>query len=227
LFVNTPAFILGVVKHLKKMRNLFKILFFLFLLSSCQNEPKEIEQKESEQKEPERKVFYFPNQSEFSKSDYQYIDLESFSSFDKLVDSIENLKYHTKYAALKIETDKVDYHVLVSTIFGQDHPPIIKLKNILLVSNDSVKKNKAYPIKDLKEVLKKDIQNNGKDDKFSESPEKLIVSVTSNIDELENLLIKILKTFEEIQNESSDPLPIKIQLNGRKGIFLPPPSLEE
>ncbi|MBZ9778995.1 hypothetical protein LB452_08675 [Psychroflexus sp. CAK8W] len=68
--------------------------------------------------------------------------------------------------------------------------------------------------------------NNGKDDKFSESPEKLIVSVTSNIEELENLMVKILTTFEDIQKELSEPLPIYIQLNGRKEILPPPPSFK-
>ena len=199
------------------MKNAIGILLLVLIISSCQEN----------REENTRDVIYYPSQREFLNSDFQYIDLKAFPSFDKLIDSLETLKYNLKKAGFKIETDSVDYHVLASTIFGQDSPPMIKFKNILSVSNDSVKKNETYPIRELKQHLRKDLYNQGRDLKFADSPEKMIVSVTSDMDELENLLIKIFRTFQEIEKESSDSLQLNIQLNRRMEIFPPPPLLEE
>ena len=72
-------------------------------------------------------------------------------------------------------------------------------------------------------MLKKDLLNYGKDDRYSDSPEKLVVSLTCKIDELESLLMKVVTMFNEIKEHSSDSLKLNIFLNRRIEIFPPPP----
>ncbi|WP_237276383.1 hypothetical protein [Tenacibaculum ovolyticum] len=91
------------------------------------------------------------------------------------------------------------------------------------ISKDSILKEKKYFIGDLISVLKKDLLNHGKDDKYSDSPEKLVVSLTCKIDDLEPLLMKLVTTFNEIKEHSSDSLKLNIFLNRRIEIFPPPP----
>ena len=196
------------------MRNVIRTLLLVLFFSSCQDEEKD-------------NVIYYPSQREFSKTEYQYLDLDSFSDFNRLVDSLVILKDHSKKAAFKIEADNVEYHVLASTMFDNISPQMILFKNILSIGNDSIRKKEIYPISELKQHLKKDLYNKGRDNNFADSPEKLVVSVTSDMDELENLLIKIFRTFQEIEKESSDSLQLNIQLNQRMEIFPPPPPLED
>lgn len=101
----------------------------------------------------------------------------------------------------------------------------MKFKNILSISKESILKEKKYPIGDLKSILKKDLLNHGKNDKYSDSPEKLVVSLTCKIDELDFLLMKVVAAFNEIQEHSSDSLKLNVFLNRRIEISPPPPPL--
>ncbi len=202
---------------MQKRINLLFSVFFLFNLVSCKTHRKDFE-----------KEFYYPNSSDFSLSkNYQYIELNGFNDFSQLVDSLENLNYDEKRAYLKIDSNKKRYNVLVSTNFGKCYPVFIKLKNILSISKDSLRKEKNYPIKNLKSILKKDFSNFGKDYDYSDSPEKLIISLTCEIDELENLIIKVSEAFNEIQQESSDSLKLNIFVNRRIEVLPTPPIIKD
>lgn len=143
-----------------------------------------------------------------------------------MVDSLENLNYLGKKAYLKIENVNTRYNYLTSTTFGQCYPILLKFKNILSISKDSIKKEKDYPIGELKTVLKKDLLNFGKNNGFSDSPEKLVISLTSEIDELENLILKVTSVFNEIQKDASDSLKLNIYINRRMEIYPSPPKMK-
>tara|TARA_R110002020_G_scaffold430007_2_gene639680 strand:+ start:488 stop:1099 length:612 start_codon:yes stop_codon:yes gene_type:complete len=202
---------------LKKLRNSIKILLLILVISSCKNEKRDSIQKK----------FYYPNKTEFSTNKtYKLINLKSFENFGKLVDSLENLKYYLKKPYLKIKSNKEEFNIIVSTNFGGEVPSIHKFRNILSLNNDRVEKDRTYSISKLKKILKKDLENYGQNDKFSESPKKLIVSVTSEMDKLEFLLLKICRTFNEIKGESSDTLELNIYLNRLTAIYPPPLKIE-
>ncbi|TDQ25461.1 hypothetical protein DFQ07_1883 [Tenacibaculum caenipelagi] len=168
--------------------------------------------------------FYYPNKEEFIEKDkYKLVDIKTFENYNALIDSVENLKYSSKQTFLKLEDEKATYNILASTFFGQDYPPIIKFKNILSISSDSILKNSKYPIDSLKIVLKRDLENFGRNDSLSDSPKKLIVSITTDLHNLENLIIKICSTFNEIKTTSTDSLQLNLQLNKRLEIVPPPP----
>ncbi|RBW61422.1 hypothetical protein DS884_03690 [Tenacibaculum sp. E3R01] len=199
------------------MRYLIKLLLTSLILISCKNNEKKVV-----------KEFYYPNKSEFSKSEnYRFLEVKEFKNFNQLVDSLENLNYRGKKAYLKIENVNARYNYLTSTTFGQCYPILLKFKNILSISKDSIKKEKDYPIGELKTVLKKDLLNFGKNNRFSDSPGKLVISLTSEIDELENLILKVTSVFNEIQKDASDSLKLNIYINRRMEIYLPPPKIKK
>ncbi|MEE3999738.1 hypothetical protein V1T75_05235 [Tenacibaculum sp. FZY0031] len=51
--------------------------------------------------------------------------------------------------------------------------------------------------------------------------------MTCEIDELENLIIKVCEVFNEIQQESSDSLKLNIFVNRRIEILPPPPIIKD
>ncbi|PKH49347.1 hypothetical protein CXF68_00985 [Tenacibaculum sp. Bg11-29] len=102
----------------------------------------------------------------------------------------------------------------------------MKFKNILSISKDSIKKEKDYPILELKTVMKKDLLNSGENDRYSDSSEKLVISLTSEINELENLILKVTKVFNETQEVTSDSLNLNIYINRRMEIYPPTPRTE-
>lgn len=172
----------------------------------------------------ERKEFYYPDQTIFVEIDnYEFVDIKTFNNFNSLIDSVENLKYSSKPVFLKFKKDDKTFNILASTFFGQDYPPLIKIRNIISVGKDSIWKYKKYPIQNLEQVLKKDLENFGRDNSFSDSPYKLIVSVTSELNELEAVILNVCTTFNKIKKESSDSLVLNLQLNRRFEIFPPPP----
>ena len=196
------------------MKKSIKFLILFLIFSSCnENVDKSI-----------HKEFYYPNKSAFLESnDYQLVDVKSFNNFEKLIDSIEILKINSKKAYIKIEEDTTEYNIMTSTFFGLGHAHKIKMRNIISISNDSIKKKDTYSIDDLKKILKLDLENFGKNDRYSQSPNRLTISVTTDIYKLENLLLKICKTYNEIEEESSDTLMLNIQLNRFMGLVPKPP----
>ncbi|WP_155995185.1 hypothetical protein [Tenacibaculum ovolyticum] len=194
------------------MKLIIKIIVLL-LFFSCKNS-----------KEGVVKKFYYPREASFlKKENYEVLNFKSFKNFEDLIDSLQGLNYYDKKAYIKVEKNKQEYNILVSTTFGKGMPPFLKFKNILSISKDSILKEKKYSIGDLISVLKKDLLNYGKDDRYSDSPEKLVVSLTCKIDELESLLMKVVTMFNEIKEHSSDSLKLNIFLNRRIEIFPPPP----
>jgi hypothetical protein len=188
-------------------------IIILLLFFSCKNS-----------KEGVVKKFYYPSEASFlNKENYKVLNFKSFKNFEDLIDSLEGVNYYDKKAYIKVEKNKQEYNILVSTTFGKCIPPFLKFKNILSISKESILKEKKYPIGDLISVLKKDLLNHGKDDEYSDSPEKLVVSLTCKIDELEPLLMKVVTTFNEIKEHSSYSLKLNIFLNRRIEIFPPLP----
>ena len=187
--------------------------FILLVLVSCKNNKKSF-----------YKEFYYPNKAVFlKKNNFQLIDIKKFETLDELVSHIESLKCLQKKAYLKIKNNNIRHNILISTSFANHGPPLLKFKNIISISKDSILKEKKHPISSLKIKLSKDLLNFGKDNKYSDSPEKLVVSITTEINEINNLILKTVNTFNQIQKESPDSLILNIFLNRRMEIYPLPP----
>ncbi len=175
----------------------------------------------------EKIVFHYPNNKEYIKSENNpKLTFELFQNFNELIDSLEFLNFHEISPIMKIENGNNEYNFVAKTIFHKQSPPILlKFKNILSVSKDSIYKGrKLFPIDSLANILKRDLLNFSTDEYYSVSPDKLMVSVTSELNHLKPLLIKIFNEYNKIKEESKESISLNIYLNRRVNIYpIPPP----
>ena len=108
--------------------------------------------------------------------------------------------------------------------------PMIKLKNLIGISKDSVYKwEKHYPIDSLESILKTDLLNNGIDNKFADNPKQLIIQFLNpykeSIEDLEGNLLTIFKIYNNIKSQTKDSLQLNIDFN--ELIVKPPPPIKQ
>ena len=127
---------------------------------------------------------------------------------------------------MKIKITSIIFEV--HTIHNGNGIPIhVKYKNIISISSDSIFKNKLYSIDSLDYLLKKDLLNFGKDLNFSDSPDRLIVSIefpeNGNINDVKDLMIKVFNSYNKLENKIKDSVNLNIFLNWKQEIIKPPP----
>ena len=200
---------------MKTFSEIARILVVFLMMFSCNQITKE--------------SYYYPNEFEFSKNkNSPDLSFNEFKDFNKLIDSLEILNDYGKKAVFKLKRNKKEYNFIVSTFFGSDSGPIkIKFKNILRLSSDSIYKihGNNYPIDSLDYMLKKDLLNFRQNERFSDSPKKLIVSITTDLDKVENLLFKVFDSYNKIKLESSDSIQLNIHFNKLITIVPTPPKV--
>lgn len=104
---------------------------------------------------------------------------------------------------------------------------LIKEKNVIEIHNDTINKSdrQFFPLDSLENVLRRDVENNGRNPRLSENPEKLLIYVSfdaNGIEKLPNTLNKLTETYERITNKTD----IKIVLNQKFNVPPPPPPLQ-
>ena len=182
------------------MKKTFEILitFLLFTtLLSC--EKKEI------------KINYYPTEDIVNDTSSVVFDLDSlkmnFKEFVNKCYELDDLKKQTIIELIDGDTlKKIKIHVLGNGTFYE--------KNILYIVNDSIQKDKNYPLSDLEKIIKKDYLNNGKIEDYAVSADRAIILISLNADQnvkdLKKYLIKITKAFDEINKENKDSLRLNI-----------------
>jgi hypothetical protein len=194
------------------MKKTFEILitFLLFnTLLSC--EKKEITVK------------YYPTEDVVNDSSSVVFELDSlkmnFKEFVNKCYELEDLQKQTIVELIDGDTlKKIKIHVKGNGLFYQ--------RNILYVINDSIQKDKNYPLSDLEKIMKKHYLNNGKIDNYPDSADRALVLITlkdnQNVNDLKNHLLTITKAFDEINKENKDSLRLNIFI---ENLVPPPPPL--
>ena len=150
--------------------------------------------------------------------------LTKYDSFGQIVQRIETIvcndsipKFVLKSAAGKIK------NIYLKNICRQNYGCIlIKMRNVFKIKNDSIFKGyRIYPPDSLYNILKKDIENNGKDPGFSDRKDRLIISIsyTENeykLQKLNNLLAKLTDTYKGLTDTTNMIILVE-------KIFHPPP----
>ena len=165
---------------------------------------------------------------EFAKSENNpNLTFGIFDNFNELIDSLESLNFNNQSSIMKIKNGRIEYNFVAKTFYHKQSPPIfLKFKNILRVSKDSIYKGEnLYSIDSLPNILKKDLLNYSIDENYSDSPNKLVISITSELKDLNPLLIRIFNEFNQIKEKSNDSIMLNIYFNERIGIYPPPPKL--
>jgi hypothetical protein len=188
------------------MKKTFEILipFLLFnTLLSC--EKKEIT------------VNYYPTEDIVNDTSSVVFDLDSlkmnFKEFDTILYELEEKK---KQTIIELTDDNILKKIKINSIGDGT----IYNRNILSIENDSIIKEKKFPLSELKVIMKKNYFNYGKDENYSDSPDKALIIIYFNdnqkITDLKKYLITITRAFDELNNNQ---LTLQILISG----ILPPP----
>lgn len=204
----------------EKMTNLIKISFLILMfltLFSCQN---------SEQKPVKKTEMDFGLLEDENDSIAVELKLNEFKSWKKLLERTEQISCSDSLPKITIENDSLIKRVYLRNFCWEGVGCIlIRQRNIIEIHNDTVNKSDEnfYPLDSLPGVLKRDLENNGKNPKLSDNPEKLLVYISydkNGLEKLPNTLNQLTKSFKQI----TDRKDLKILLNEK--FFIPPPPNE-
>jgi hypothetical protein len=196
--------------------NIINLFLVLLLISSCNKK--------------EEKEFYYPNLEEFEKiQNKDLIRINSFTNYKEFKSEMWNFyrKKPGKNPVILLENDEYKYYIKYSNNYGC-MPPILKLKNVIGISKDSVYKwEKNYPIEKLEHILKTDLLNYGKDNKFADNPKSLKIQLLNpekeTIINIENNLINVCRVYNKIKSQTKDSLELNIEFE--ELITLKPPPI--
>ncbi|WP_276166427.1 hypothetical protein [Zobellia alginiliquefaciens] len=205
------------------MRTNIKISFLILLILTiigCQN---------SEKKEKQLVQIDFGKWDKESDSLGVELVYNRFENWKDLLKRTERIACNDSIPKITLKSDDE-----IKTIYF--HNPcwenfaciLIKQKNTIEIHNDTINKNyeNFYPLDSLESVLKRDIENNGKNPQLSDNPEKLLIYVSYDENGFENLpktLDKLTQAYKRITNKTD----INIWLNEKFDIPPPPPPPKE
>ncbi|MCL6294026.1 hypothetical protein [Jejuia spongiicola] len=153
------------------------------------------------------------------------LDINRFNNWNDLLERTEKIVCNDSLPKITLTTDKELKTIYFRNPCWEDFACIlIKQKNVIEIHNDTINKNDEnfFPLDSLESVLKRDIENNGKNPKLSDNPEKLLIYVSYDNKNGFKKLPKTLNQLTETYNRITNKTDIKIWLN-EKIYFIPPP----
>ncbi len=222
----------NVVVHIKQneMENKFKTSFAVILilaLIGCQN----IDKKEKVSVQTETGLIEMEFGKWKTKGESLGVDLDvnNFENWFDLINRIEKIVCNDSLPKMTLKTDsEIKTIYFRNTCSKEDSFRIIKTKNVIAIYNNKISKNNesGIPLDSLENVLRKDIDNNGKNLDLSESSEKLTICIQyddkSEFNNLPNILNQLTETYYRITNKTD----LKILLID-ENYFSPPPKPKE
>ena len=175
------------------------LILTILLILSCEKETNEIR--------------YYPSYYQVSKNSDIVIGLDTVKlNFRQITNEVEKYSFDNGYGNLFVEFDDGQIKKRITPfVYGAG---LIREKNGLTVTDDSIHIDDGYPISDLKWILKRHYLNKGKIPYYSESPKKafveLLVDTNMNGIELKKVLTKITRSFDEIKREINDTIELGI-----------------
>ncbi|MDT8346559.1 MAG: hypothetical protein RQ756_02055, partial [Flavobacteriaceae bacterium] len=199
-------------------------LFLLFLtIIGCQNFDKKVKQSIEKTTTPIQ-IEYGKMTTETENLGVE-LQTNQFNNWTDLVNRAEMIVCIDSLPKITFATDNDIKTIYFQNIcLEEDSDKIIKQKRGFEIHNDTILKNRktTFPMDSLKNVLSRDILNNGKNPMLSENSEKLqfFISYDKNneFNELSKILNQLAETYYSITNKTD----IKIWLID-KGYFNPPP----
>ena len=157
------------------------------------------------------------------------LNLNEFKDFSELLNRTEEVVCNDSLPKLTIRNDQ-----RIKTIYF--HNPcwenygciLIKQKNVIEIHNDSIFKSweLSYPMDSLETVLRKDIENHGKNPELADNPRKLLIYVSYD-SLLPDKFNETLDRLTDIYSKVTDGTNINIWLNERIDLIPPPPPPEK
>ncbi|AWX46182.1 hypothetical protein HME9304_03214 [Flagellimonas maritima] len=153
------------------------------------------------------------------------LNIDQFKKWNDLLERTERIACNDSLPKITLTTENKLKTIYFRNPCWEDFACIlIKQKNVIEIHNDTINKNDEnfFPLDSLENVLKKDLENNGKNPKLSDNPEKLLIYISydnkNGFKNLPNTLNQLTETYNRITNKTD----IKLWLN-EKIYFVPPP----
>ncbi|WP_008639094.1 hypothetical protein [Bizionia argentinensis] len=185
----------------------------ILLILSCENKTTEIR--------------YYPTDREILNEKMEIIGLDTTTlNFRQITNKIGNDYYpepNFKEIALEFYDGQIKKTVIPYVYSGG----LIKQKNVLVITSDSILIDNGYRIDELKRILKRHYQNNGEIPNYPVSSHKALIEV--NIDstktglEIKEILTKLTHSFDEIKSEINDSTELRVLFDYYRNVPPPPP----
>lgn len=154
------------------------------------------------------------------------LDIERFKKWNDLLERTDKIVCNDSLPKITVTTNNE-----LKTIYFRNPCSenidcvLIKQKNIIEIQNDKVTKNyeNFFPLDSLESFLRRDIENNGKNPKLSENPDKLLIYISYNDKNGFKKLPNTLDHLTEAYNQITNKLDIKIFLTELIDFVPPPP----
>lgn len=197
-----------------KIEKVYGLLIFVILTYSCVNT------KENELGISIKKYGLLKGESDSTSIE---LEIHKYGTWRNLLNRTEQIACNDSIPKITLKNNKNLKAVYFRNPCSEDFGCIlIKQKNIIEIHNDTINKSDEYfyPLDSLKNVLKRDFYNNGKNPELSDNPKKLLINIS--YDELEpekltHTLDKLTKAYEEITNRTDIIIWLK------EKYFWPPP----
>ena len=153
------------------------------------------------------------------------LELSHYYGWRTLLEQTQRIACNDSLPKITLETDRERKTVYFNNPCWDHYACIfIKEKNTIKIHNDSIGKfhDELYPLDSLTSILKRDIGNNGKDSRLSDSPEKILIYLSYDKNRYENFpktLDKLTQVYESITNKTD----INIWLDQKLDTPPPPP----
>jgi len=205
-----------------KLKISFAVLLILVIIGCRNTDEKE---KESTQVETSLVQMEFGKWNRPNDSLGVELNTEKFNNWNDLVERAGKIVCNDSIPKITLATDnEIKTIYFRNTCLKDGSARIIKTKNVIEVHNNKINKNTEYgiPLDSLEGVLRKDIENKGKNLELSESPEKLTICIQyddeNNFKNLPNILNQLTETYYRITNKTD----LKILLIDENYFSLPP-----
>ncbi len=154
--------------------------------------------------------------------------LDQFKDYDELIYRAEDIVCNDSLPKITLKNkNKTKRIYFRNPCWEELGCLLIKQKNVIEIHNDTIKKSyeRYFTLDSLPSVLKRDLENNGKDPSLCENPEKLLIYISYDKDgtkKLINTLNRLINAYEKV----TDRTDLKIWLHKRLKIPPPPPMPE-
>lgn len=164
---------------------------------------------------------YYPSKELYDKSELVEINLDTTSlNFKEIKIKVDKIYLKNKRPLISINDNGIQKRIL-PLIFTE-----YRKRDVLSITSDSILIDNGYSIDKLKSILERHYSNNEKDFNYPRSYKKALVEITMDTsmtgNDLKRTLLKLTKTFDEINSELKDTLELQIFFEFFRQIPPPP-----
>ena len=206
---------------------IYILISFLFFIS-CN--------LEKEHKGNEKDIYFYPTLNRFEEeSNKVIIKLDSVSSFKELINRIEKITCENNTPVVTYNDNNSIFNLITFRKCPTDNSiDCWKERNEIIITHDSIHTSffDRLGLDSLSMIVRKHILNKRKDYMYSDSPRMAFFSIQNDslftIEKTKEVLLIISESFNKINKETGDSLPLNINIGTEKIIKIkpPPPPIE-